>query len=322
MSSLKIFATASAAVTLSIGAAYAADLGGPPLCPPGTAPIASGQCGPQGYCTPGGAGQCGPLGYCGPGGAAAAPGQCAPLGPPVYEASGWYLRGYIGMTNQSVKSLELEPLPAAFAGETITTPFLSFDSSPLFGFGAGYQINNWLRLDATGEYRANAHFHGQQVESAGGVTLPDDYTASKSEWLFLANAYVDLGTWWHVTPFVGGGIGTSLNTISNFMDTGATQSGATILSTTYFANNSQWNLAWALYAGLSYQVTPSFSVDLTYRYVNLGNAQTGTPRAFDGTPIPTSPFVFKDITSSDLMLGMRWMLWEPPPPLVPLVRKG
>ena len=242
--------------------------------------------------------------------------------PVVQEFSGWYLRGNIGMTNQSVKSLKLEPLPAAFANDTITTPFLSFDSSPLAGLGVGYQINNWLRVDATGEYRSSSHFHGQQIDKFGGTTLPDDYTASKTEWLFLANAYVDLGTWWCITPFVGAGIGASRNTISNFMDVGATQSGATILSTTYFDNASKWNFAWALYAGLSYQVTPGFNVELTYRYVDLGSATTGRPHAFDGTPIPQSPFVFHDITSSDFMLGMRWKLGEPLAPPPPVVRKG
>jgi opacity protein-like surface antigen len=254
--------------------------------------------------------------------------HAADLGPPPIlqpvpvEQSGWYLRGNIGMTNQNVKSIGAVPNP--FPNDTITTPFASFDSSPLAALGLGYQINNWLRVDGTGEYRSSAHFHGQQVDANNaGITLPDDYTASKSEWLFLANAYVDLGTWWCVTPFVGAGVGTSRVSISNFMDTGATQSGATILSTTYFDNHSQWNFAWALYAGLSYQVTPAFNVEFTYRYVDLGSAQTGTPHAFDGTAIPTSPFVFKDITSNDFMLGLRWKLGEPaavPPPS--FVRKG
>jgi opacity protein-like surface antigen len=246
--------------------------------------------------------------------------------PVVQEFSGWYLRGNIGMTNQNVRSLTLQPLPAQFANDTITTQFLSFDSSPLFGLGVGFQVNNWLRVDATGEYRTASHFHGQQVDRSGGVTLPDDYTASKTEWLFLANAYVDLGTWWCITPFIGAGVGTSQVSINNFMDFGATQSGlggGSILSTTYFDNHSQWNFAWALYAGLSYQVTPGFNVELTYRYVDLGPGQTGTPHAFDGTVIPTSPFVFKDITSSDIMFGMRWRLGEPAAPLPPpIVRKG
>jgi opacity protein-like surface antigen len=264
-------------------------------------------------------------------GLTAAAAQAADLAPaPIFQPpppvaqdfSGWYLRGNIGMTNQSVKSLSLSPLPASFAGETITTPFLNFESSPLAGLGVGYQINHWLRVDGTAEYRAGAAFHGQQVEYQNGVTLPDDYTASKSEWLFLANAYVDLGTWWCITPFIGAGIGASRNTITNFMDQGATQSGANILSTTYFDTHSQWSFAWAAYAGLSYQVTPAFTVEFTYRYVDLGNAQTGTPHAFDGTVIPTSPFVFHDITSNDFMLGLRWKLDEPVAPLPPIVRKG
>jgi hypothetical protein len=109
--------------------------------------------------------------------------------------------------------------------------------------------------------------------------------ASKSEWLFLANAYVDLGPWWYVTPFIGAGIGASRNTISSFVDTGATQAGATILSTTFGGNASQWNLAWALYAGLSYQVNPAVSLEFAYRYVNLGGATTGPTNSFDGVTV-------------------------------------
>ncbi len=240
-----------------------------------------------------------------------------PAAAPVY-GGGWYLRGSVGMTNEQVKSLALEPLPASYAGETITTPFLGFDSSPLFNVGIGYQFNPWLRFDGTAEYRGAAHFHGQQVESQGGATLPDDYNADKTELLFLANAFIDLGNWWGVTPFIGGGIGVSDNKISNFMDFGASQSGITgppcacILSTTYFDNASKTNFAWALYAGLSYRVTPAVSLELMYRYTNLGDATTGAPHAFDGSQLPgNSPFVFHDITSNDLMLGVRWMLDVP-----------
>jgi len=249
-----------------------------------------------------------------------------PLPPPAYrpapvETSGWYLRGYVGLTNQQVNTAGFTPNP--FPNDTITTQFATFDSSPLFGLGGGYQLNNWLRFDVTAEYRANSHFHGQQIDRAGIVTLPDDYNASKHELLFLANAFVDLGTWWCVTPFVGAGIGGSYNTITSFVDQGMTMSGTggiPIISTTYADDHSKWSFAWALYAGLAYQVTPNFTVDLSYRYVNLGSAQTGPAHAFDGTVIPTNPFVFDTLTSHDLMLGVRWNFGEPSPP--PLMRKG
>jgi opacity protein-like surface antigen len=245
----------------------------------------------------------------------------API-PVVQEFGGWYLRGDIGMTNQQTNSLTNVVAP----GTSVGTKFLTFDSAPLYSLGGGYQFNNWLRVDVTGEYRGNSHFHGQQVAQFGNIILPDDYNASKSEWLFLANAYVDLGTWWCVTPFIGAGIGTSRNTISSFVDIGATQVGGnTILSTTYAENASKWNLAWALYAGLAYKVTPGLSLELTYRYVNLGTATTGLTNSFDGvTVVNQTPFQFGTITSQDVMLGFRWNLGEPEAPVFapPLVRKG
>jgi len=113
-----------------------------------------------------------------------------PPPPPPPEFSGWYLRGYVGMTNQQVDKIGFKPNP--FPADNITTPFADFDASPLFGLGVGYQFNDWLRFDGTVEYRSSAHFHGQQVDhSVAPVQFADDYNASKSEILFLANAYVD-----------------------------------------------------------------------------------------------------------------------------------
>src|SRR5689334_16740477 len=138
-----------------------------------------------------------------------------PLPPPV-EFSGWYLRGDIGITNQHVKRLENELLPSS--AKTVN---LDFDSAGLFGVGVGYHVNNWLRLDVTGEYRSASDFTGLHIVPDAGAPLgisTDEYHAQKSEWLVLANAYVDLGTWWCLTPFVGAGIGASRVHISGFTD--------------------------------------------------------------------------------------------------------
>src|ERR1051325_9411842 len=128
-----------------------------------------------------------------------------PLAPPVPDFSGWYLRGDIGFTNQNVRSL----FNANYAGFTsVTNIDKGFDAAPLFGLGVGYAVNNWLRFDVTGEYRGAANFHGLDVGAIpGGGSADDRYTASKSEWTFLLNGYVDLGTWWNITPFIGAGVG-------------------------------------------------------------------------------------------------------------------
>jgi opacity protein-like surface antigen len=239
--------------------------------------------------------------------------------PPIEEVSAaWYLRGDIGMTNQQVKSIT-NLLDSTFT--SVNTVQKDFDSAPFFGVGVGYAWNSWLRTDLTGEYRGKANFHGFQITSAGGPGS-DEYRASKSEWLGLANVYVDLGTWWCVTPFIGAGVGVSRNTISNFMDINTPNGGVA-----YGAETSKLNFAWAVHAGVSYKVTNQLSLEFAYRYVDLGDALSGDIVRFDGINQFNNPEHFNHITSHDLKLGVRWML-EPAAPepqpimLPPLMRRG
>jgi opacity protein-like surface antigen len=242
--------------------------------------------------------------------------------PPPQEFSGWYLRGDVGMTNQSIKSLN-NPDPA---NVLFTQTGVGFDSSPLFDLGVGYQFNNWFRVDVTGQYRGRANFHGSQFTTAfAGSALVDNYTGSKSETVVMANGYVDLGTWWCVTPYIGAGIGASYNRISDFRDDGFgnTFGVARPVSFVYASDAGKWNFAWALHAGLGYKVTPNATVELGYSYMNLGDATTGVNSNFAGTATAQYPWTMHDITSHDLKLGVRWNLDSAPvyaPP--PLIRKG
>ena len=251
---------------------------------------------------------------------AIAPPPYAPA-PVVEDFGGWYLRGDIGMTNQSAKTID------SLTAQTFptTTVGLGFDSSMLFDLGVGYRFNNWFRADVIGQYRGRANLHGSDTVVLGlddiGV---NNYTGSKSEWVVMANAYVDLGTWWCITPFIGAGVGGSYNKLSGFRDDGVRYTaGALTNSVTYFADNGKWNLAWAAHAGLAYNVTPGFTVELAYSYMNLGDAAPGNYRAFDNSISGASSIKIKDITSHDVKLGVRWDLTSPqvyaPPPLI---RKG
>jgi len=247
-----------------------------------------------------------------------------PLAPPPIETSGWYLRGDIGFTNQSVDSL----FNANYAGfVSVSNVDKGFDAAPLFGLGVGYAINNWLRVDLTGEYRGNATFHGLDVGALpGGGAATDRYVGSKSEWLVLFNGYVDLGTWWNITPFIGAGIGASRNTISNFGDF------STCINSLSCAGNggadayanaaSKWNFAWALHAGIGYQIWRNATIELSYRYVDLGDARSGDVIAFDGTNTFYNPTEFNHLTSHDVRLGLRYMLggYDYPPPPPPTLR--
>jgi opacity protein-like surface antigen len=239
-------------------------------------------------------------------------GYAAPM--PIPTDRGWYLKGFIGMTNQEVDDIHSKQ----FDTSDFTVLQAGFDSSPLFGLGIGYQHNAWLRFDLTGEYRGGATFHGLDSYTGANVPPPghsfgtNEYTATKSEWLGLANAYVDIFTWRGITPYVGAGIGVASVSIDDFKDVNVPNDGVA------FANShSETNFAWAVHAGLSYEVTPSMVVDLAYRYVDLGDGKSGTISAYDGSNT-FPPLEFKDITSHDVMLGVRWKLNHEPASFVPM----
>jgi opacity protein-like surface antigen len=248
--------------------------------------------------------------------ASAADFPATPMPAAVADVSGWYLRGDIGMTNQQVKTLDNVLFPQ--------TPGLvlrdkNFEAGMLFGLGAGYKLNNWFRFDVTGEYRGETGFHGLDTWNDGAARF-NNYTAKKSEWLVLANAYLDLGTWWCITPFIGAGVGWSSVTIHSFRDAGIDGGGVPTMA--YADAASKSNFAWALHAGLAYEVTKTFTVEMAYRYVNLGSGTTGDIIAYDGTNNFNNPMKFKDITSHDLKFGVRWMFQPEPVYQAPLSRRG
>jgi opacity protein-like surface antigen len=245
--------------------------------------------------------------------------------PPVEEFGGWYLRGDIGFSNQSVKNL-FDTNSTAYNNVAVSQTS-SFGSAGIYGGGVGYQFNNWFRADFTGQYRGKSNFTGLDVVTGTGPFVgfreTNNYTATKSELLFLANAYVDLGTWWCVTPFIGAGIGTARVSIANFTDTGDIFNGGQAHSFNYAGEGSKWNFAWAAHAGLAYRVSPSLTLELAYSFVDLGSGTTGPSYSFDQVTNTThAAFAFKNITSHDVKLGVRWELNSPPVYTPPLIRKG
>jgi opacity protein-like surface antigen len=226
----------------------------------------------------------------------------APVPVQYHFAGGWYLRGDLGWSSQSVGSISNALDSTA---TSLTTVSKGFESAGVFGGGVGYQFNDWFRADVTGEYRGPSTFHGLQIYtpepgSPTGIGT-DEYTAIKSEWLFLANGYLDLGNWRGVTPFVGAGLGASRNTISGFTDINTPTAGVA-----YGNAASTWNFAWALHAGLAYQVSPNVTFEVAYRYLDLGDAQSGDLVTYTGGNSINNPEHFNHLTSQDVKFSIRY----------------
>jgi opacity protein-like surface antigen len=252
---------------------------------------------------------------------AAAAADYSPPPPPVIIqspqecCSNWYLRGDVGIGMNAAYDLQYLP-NAANVGNGFAFEHSDFSDAFIIGFGGGYYFNNWLRVDATGEYRSKARVYASgvydQITGQG-----DAYQGYLNSWVFLANAYVDLGTWNCFTPFVGFGVGGAYNTLADFVDTGVGQTGRG-----YGRNSSEWNLAWAVHAGVAYNVSKNLKIELSYRYLNYGSI-TDTVDCVGGCNADS--YKFDNLHSSDIRLGLRFTCCElpgesrevyaPPPPV-------
>jgi opacity protein-like surface antigen len=222
-------------------------------------------------------------------------------------SSGVYLRGDIGVgvTNYGdYRQQEVSQAGGTFiAKEDSSTTFFG-------GAGIGYRFNNWFRVDGTLEYRGGATVGATDVvfNPFIGGNQTNTYKGNLSSIVALFNAYVDLGTWNCLTPYIGAGIGYASNRITGLTDQGLQFTGASTLATA--SDGDKAGLAWALMAGVGYEVNKNLTLEVGYRYLNLGDAQSGRLRnAFLNETY--SPVKVKDIDSHDFRIGMRWNFGEP-----------
>ena len=226
--------------------------------------------------------------------------------PPPPSDRGLYFKAYVGQANPDVGNI----WTPAFDNNTFSVFHKDIKSSPLYGIGIGYKRNHWLRFDLTGEYRGDALFVAQDSYPAGATFIAgtNEYQADIRSWLGLANAYWDIVTWCGFTPYVGAGIGFATLTVDGLKDVNVPN-----LGVAYGASNTGTNFAWAIHAGLVFDVSDRFAVDLAYRYADLGDAKSGVVTNYLGVVDPTATLHIKDITSNDLLLGVRYKLHREQP---------
>lgn len=253
--------------------------------------------------------------------------------PPQQSDSGWYLRGDVGVSVQKFDSFDhFQTNPGFNWPASWAIVQKSTDDSAFVDFGVGYQVNNWLRFDVTGEHRTSAKWkvvgsYTGATCNGGTGTCFDVYDGSHSAEVVMLNAYLDLGTWWCLTPFVGAGVGGALNNVTSASDMGLIADGTSAFG--YASSDaSNWNLAWSVTAGIDYSVSSNLKLEAAVRYLNMGNVKTAIINCSSvscaGSPSsPSAYYTFNNFDALDLKLGFRW-LFQPEVPVYapPLVRKG
>jgi opacity protein-like surface antigen len=189
--------------------------------------------------------------------------------------SGWYLRGDAGYRFQHVSSAS-DPAND-YAGNSIKNAFIG-------GVGAGFKAD-WFRADITGDYGWRSLYSGSNASNSNSVTAKFDTIT------VMLNGYFDLGSWAGFTPYVGGGIGGAYVSMSSY----ETMPPQAIL----VPSVSHWNVAWAVMAGASYNLSYNVLLDVGYRHIDMGDV-IGGPTANELT--------VKRLTGDEVRVGLRYVL--------------
>lgn len=208
--------------------------------------------------------------------------------PPVIEpvsTSGWYLRGDVGYvfkekTDGYYKFYNQFP-GAQGIDDIFHYDEVESDGAASFGGGVGYRFNDYFRVDATLDYfktdlRGSSDCISYVTASMGLNFYNDcryDDSSSAEVWTALANAYVDLGKFGRITPYIGAGLGfahVSYDKMRNEQVCGSDP--ACAFQTNYVGYHdgmSDWRFASSLTAGASIDITQQLKFDASYRYTRI-----------------------------------------------------
>lgn len=198
------------------------------------------------------------------------PSEPVPLTPSepiqVTEASGWYLRGDVGYSVNKLKGAWFHQGGWSSDETDFTTG--SLRNGFTIGGGVGYQVSSYLRADVTLDYLFKGDFRGSTTGSCGVATHCTSHDiASMNALSLLANAYVDVGTWGYVTPYVGAGIGGTHVSWGDLKNTSCDDEDSSHCDDTVtHKGRSSWRFTYALMAGASVDLTCNLKADLGYRF--------------------------------------------------------
>lgn len=86
---------------------------------------------------------------------------------------------------------------------------------------------------------------------------------------FMLNGYYDFKNSSRFTPYISAGAGLAYTELTT-----STQMTGNVTVENNSASSKKTHFAWAVGAGVSYELTPRLSLDLTYRYLNAGKTST------------------------------------------------
>lgn len=232
-----------------------------------------------------------------------------------------YLRGLIGVGNSFDTTFEDSNCsltsPAAYFGcgdgedGRPLGAYGDFGSSALLEVGLGVEVTDYLRLEAVLDYRPGFDFVGNANFLRAGANQP--VSGEVTQMGAMAFAYVEpltaIGIQTRIKPFIGAGAGISHNEIGEM-----TYEFPALAQPRYslMPGGNATSFAWSVAGGVAYDVNERLSLEVAYRYSDLGEVRTNEGTLFiqrrSGTrEIPIAE-TEADLTEQTVSVSLRWRL--------------
>ncbi len=244
-----------------------------------------------------------------------------PGGSIVEFGTGWYLRGDVGGDILIVD-------PSFTLNDVATGNDLGRTGS--IGLGAGYRINQFMRVDATVDQFMNYDFSDRRSISCGtwdhdadpltanlavAGNCNEQTSLSASATVLMVNAYLDIENSTKFTPYIGVGAGMAYLRWSNYVLSGNcvleafTDCGAGTLNPLYSNNvdsNSGWKPAASAMVGFSYDISDNLKLDAGYKFTYIAGDDVVTD-----IPIGATQFdlAYESFNIHQVRIGLRYEIW-------------
>ena len=181
----------------------------------------------------------------------------------------------------------------------------SFGQTPVLDGALGYRFTSWLRAEALLSWRPQLAYSGQSNFLGAGASQP--VNGAVDSLAGFAVAYVDLPRIAGVRPFLGAGIGGARNHLDGV--TYRFPSIAAKASTTTAAGSSS-GFAYLLTAGVAVPLSERLSLDLAYRFSDLGQVRSRSGSATIVRPRGTRSLTIAgteaDLQTQGLQVSLRY----------------
>ncbi len=127
--------------------------------------------------------------------------------------------------------------------------------------------------------------------------VDDPLHTSVQSYTMMFNAYKDLGKYGNVTPYLGAGVGVAYHIVDETFFTGNPN------LTNRIEGDRDISFAWSLMAGVGYQLSDRAILDVGYRYLDLGDAETGR---VDNAGFVNPRVELDDLASHEIKIGLRY----------------